>query len=316
MKNLSLIDAENITRLSPYPELINAIEDAFKGNVTAPERHHYDVGNEAAPVTLLSMPAWETDEFIGQKLVTVAPGNADIGLETIQGVYVLMSAKTGLPLAVMDAPELTARRTAAASALAARYLTRGDAKTLLMVGTGKLSSYLIEAHAAVREYETIYVWGRSFEKAQAVCDQVNLPRMRVEAVDDLAAAVRKADTVSCATTSSVPIVKGEWLKAGSHLDLVGAFKATMRESDDAAIAGAKVFADTVAGVMGEGGDILQAIQSGAISDNPIAADLTMLATGQHAGRSEESERTVFKSVGAAVEDYAIARLVYQNLSGR
>lgn len=316
MKNLSLIDAENITRLSPYPELINAIEDAFRGNVTAPERHHYDVGNEAAPVTLLSMPAWETGEFIGQKLVTVAPGNADIGLETIQGVYVLMSAKTGLPLAVMDAPELTARRTAAASALAARYLARGDAKTLLMVGTGKLSSYLIEAHAAVREYETIYIWGRSPEKAQAVCDQVNLPGMRVEAVDDLAAAVRIADTVSCATTSSVPIVKGEWLKAGSHLDLVGAFKATMRESDDAAITGATIFADTVAGVMGEGGDILQAIQSGAISDNPIAADLTMLAAGQHAGRSEESERTVFKSVGAAVEDYAIARLVYQNLSGR
>ncbi|UTW55923.1 ornithine cyclodeaminase family protein [Kordiimonas sp. SCSIO 12610] len=314
LNDIRLIEAEDIARLSPFPALIEALDDSFRNTPTAPTRAHYAINDHAgSEVTLLSMTAWQQERYIGQKLVSVVSANAAKGLETVCGIYVLLSAETGLPLAFLDAAEMTARRTAAASALAAKYLVPEDAETFLLVGTGKLAPYMIEAHLAARSYKKIQIWGRSEVKANAVKHALAPIGMEVEVADDLEAACRGADVISCVTTSTVPIVKGDWLKNGVHLDLVGAFKPNMRETDDEAMARSSIFVDTFEGALKEGGDIVQPLDAGAITRDHIKADLSMLSKGDHKGRHLRGENTVFKSTGTAIEDYALAGLVYDRL---
>src|SRR5690606_20648457 len=261
--------------------------------------------------TLLLLPAWEGEAYVGVKLLTVTPGNAERGLPAILGVYLLNDGRTGAPLALIDGPMLTVRRTAAASALAADYLASRQSEHLLMVGTGALSAHLIEAHASVRPIRRVSVWGRNPEKAEAVARSLNLPNITTSGVTDLEAAVAEADIISCATLSPEPLVHGEWLRPGQHLDLVGAFTPGMRESDDEAVRRARLVVDTRDGCLKEGGDIVQPLQQGVIQERDIRADLFDLTAGRHAGRASEEEITLFKSVGTAVEDYAAAKLVVE-----
>ena len=210
-----------------------------------------------------------------------------------------------------------ARRTAAASALAADYLAREDARHLLVVGTGRLSRNLAAAHASVRPLSRVSVWGRDPEKAQAVADEIAEELdILAQPASDLEATVRDADIVSCATLSETPLVQGAWLKPGSHLDLVGAFKPTMRESDDEAVSRARVFVDTREGAMKEGGDIVRALASGALEEDGIEADLFDLARGTHAVLRQSDDITLFKSVGAALEDLAGAILAFETASAK
>lgn len=291
--------------------LIGALDKMFRSDCRMPVRHHHDVTVPGEPdATLLLMPAWLPGDYIGVKMVNVFPGNTVRGLPAIFGSYLLSSGRTGELLAVLDGGELTARRTAAASALAARYLARADASHMLMVGTGRLSVNLVAAHSAERPLRTVSVWGRDMTKAKATVKELAALGIEAEATADLERAARQADIISCATLSSEPLVRGAWLKPGAHLDLVGAFKPSMRESDDDAMARGRIFADTRAGVLSEGGDIIQALQSGAIAKDAIVADLFGLCRGENPGRVRDDDITVFKSVGAALEDLAGAILAY------
>ena len=227
------------------------------------------------------------------------------------GIYVLLNARSGAPLALIDGPKLTTKRTAAASALASGYLSRPDCERLLMVGTGAMAPELILAHAAVRPICNVLIWGRDIKKAGKLAKHLNRPNFRVEATDDLETAARGAHIISCATLSSAPLIKGAWLSAGQHLDLVGAFRPDMRESDDEALRRARVFVDTRDGACSEGGDVIQAIQNGVINRDDIAGDLFELTRGARAGRRFYDQITLFKSVGSAVEDLAAAKLVVE-----
>ena len=223
-----------------------------------------------------------------------------------------MDATTGVPLAVLDGTELTLRRTAAASALAASYLSRGDSKTLLMVGTGQLAPHMVAAHATSRDIDRVLIWCRREQAARKVVENFSVASFSIEPVTDLEAAVREADIISCATLSIEPIIKGEWLQDGQHLDLVGAFKQDMREADGEAVSRAEVFVDTYSGALSEAGDILQAIEEGAMKKSDIVGDLSELARGKRQGRSSGEAITLFKSVGSALEDLAAAELVMRN----
>ena len=162
--------------------------------------------------------------------------------------YLLSSGRTGELLAILEGGELTARRTAAASALAADYLARPEAETLVMAGTGRLSLNLIQAHRSVRPVRQVRVWGRNPEKAAAIAREARGPSgSRRRPREDLEEAIRTADIVSCATLSTQPLIRGDWLPAGCHVDLVGGFRPTMREADDSAIRRSTVFVDTRAG---------------------------------------------------------------------
>ncbi|MBC7152496.1 MAG: ornithine cyclodeaminase family protein [Rhizobium sp.] len=297
-----------------WPELIDAIERMFRDECVMPVRHHHDVAVPGeANATLLLMPAWVPGDYIGVKLVSVFPDNHTRGLPAIYGSYILSSGKTGKMLAVVDGGELTARRTAATSALAARYLASADASHLLVVGTGRLSLNLMLAHASVRPISRVSVWGRNLANAEKTAEEARALGIDAVACTDLEQTARTADIISCATLSNEPLVHGAWLKPGAHLDLIGAFKPTMRESDDEAVRRATIFVDTRAGAMSEAGDILQPLKAGVISEADIRADLFDLAAGRHKGRSDEAEITLFKSVGAALEDLAGAILAYETV---
>ena len=280
-----ILNTEETRAALPWGALISAVESMFAGDCVMPVRHHHDVAvpGEAA-ATLLIMPAWVPGSYIGVKLVSVFPDNHTRGLPAIFGSYLLSSGKTGELLAVMDGGELTARRTAAASAVAARYLASENAECMLMVGTGRLSLNLMEAHASVRPLQRFMIWGRNAANAEKSAEDARALGLDAHAVTDLERAARQADIISCATLSTQPLVRGEWLKPGAHLDLVGAFKPSMRESDDEAVRRARVFVDTRDGVLSEGGDIVQPINRGVLTADAIQGELAALAKGTCTGR--------------------------------
>lgn len=301
------VEAARVRQVLQPAALLEALAEGFRQGAEVPPRHHHTLAHPQGPdATLLLMPAWQVGGYIGVKLVTVFPGNGARALPAIMGIYLLSDAMTGQPLALIDGPMLTLRRTAAASALAARFLARPDARRLVMVGTGALAPHLIEMHAAVRPLEEVLVWGRDRKKAEAVIRDLALPGLTLAATDDLEAAVRQADIVSCATLSTEPLVKGAWLRPGAHLDLVGAYTPAMREADDEAVRRARVYVDTLEACPREGGDIAQPLKSGALTLEAIQGDLFQLCRGERPGRSTAEEITFFKSVGHALEDLVAA----------
>jgi ornithine cyclodeaminase len=305
--------AEQLRAALPYDALIPALRAAFVAGIESPKRHVHSIAPQENTVMLL-MPVWQPQRHAGMKLVTVAPGNAARGLPTVHSIFMLLDSASGAPLALMDGEELTLRRTAAASALAAQYLSRPDSSRLLLVGTGSLAPYMAAAHCAARGIREVAVWGRSLEKAQRIVHKLQAelpPDVTVRVAQDLATEARAADIISCATTSTEPILRGDWIAPGTHVDLVGGFKPDMREADDALMARASVFVDTRAGALAEAGDLVQPLASGALRSESIRAELVQLCGGEHFGRNDTAEITVFKSVGAAIEDLCAADLAWE-----
>ena len=308
-----VLDASEVAGALPYDQLISALATAFAGDYEVPHRAHHDVAvPEGNAGKLLLMPAWQPGGSMGVKIVTVFPDNALQGYPAVFASYVLMSAETGVPVAVFDGTEITLRRTAAASALASTYLSRGNSTRLLMVGTGNLAPHLIAAHATARPITDICIWGRRQEAAGRLAATLATSSYSITVSDNLEEAVGQADVISCATLTSDPLVKGEWLKPGQHLDLVGAFKPDMREADSEAVVRADVYVDTRIGAMSEAGEIVQGIDDGSIQASTIKGELRDLVTGNAGGRTSEESITLFKSVGTAVEDLAAAELVLKN----
>lgn len=312
---MKTIAAAALGELLPYDKLIAKLAETFGNPPSVPPRHHYDMDpKRPGHATFLVMPSWHNDKFIGTKLVTVMPENVRQGLPTISGLYALFDSQSGQPLLLLDAPELTARRTTAMSALASRYLSRENARTLLIVGTGTLAAHMVPAHLAVRDFDTVMIYGRDPSKAKSLAARFEGEGLPVSAVCDLEEAARRADVISCVTTSKDPVIMGEWLKEGCHLDLVGAFRADMREVDSQAVCQASLFADTWDGVLSEGGDIVIPRDQGLINGTAFRAELADLVTGSHAGRTGSKERTLFKSVGTAIADFAAAELAYEMIA--
>ena len=307
--------------------LIDRLDALFRSGCEMPTRHHHPIkeplGAGSADAMLLLMPAWTRGPSgrVGVKIVTVFPDNGKRSLPAIFGQYLLLDGQTGQSLALLDGAMLTKRRTACASGLASRYLSRTDATSMLMIGTGALAPNLIRVHAKVRPIEQVEIWGRRFEQAAALAAELerSLPAalgrpIRLRAVTDRREAVARADIVSCATLSKTPLVEGDWLREGQHLDLVGAYTPQMRESDDRAAWRARVYVDTRASALKEGGDIVQPIANGTIDEDDVIGDLFELARGQQSGRvaGDRTTVTLFKSVGAALEDLAAAELAVEN----
>lgn len=308
--------------------LIDRLAALFKAGCEMPTRHHHTIASPTGPgsadATLLLMPAWTqaaagASGRIGIKLVTVFPDNGKRALPSIYGEYLLLDGTTGAPLALLDGTMLTKRRTACASGLASRYLSRPESASLLMIGTGALAPHLIRVHAKVRPIEEVAIWGRDAAKAEDLAATLarSLPAdvgrpIAVRAVADRREAVTRADIVSCATLSKVPLVEGAWLREGQHVDLVGAYTPEMRESDDAAVQRAQVYVDMRAGALKEAGDLVQPIAAGRIAAQAVKADLFELARGERPGRAAGDRQaiTLFKSVGAALEDLAAAELAF------
>jgi len=312
---MRIFDEAQTRAALPFERLIPALRARFAQGCEVPSRHVHEIAaSDGAPgLTSLLMPAWIAGGCYGVKIVNIAPANAARGLPGLHATYTLFDATTGVPLALLDGGEITARRTAAASALATQWLARTDACRLLVVGAGRVAALLPDAYCAVRTIERVTVWARSVEKAQSLAAAWRTAGLDAESASDLGAAVAAADIVSCATLASEPLVRGEWLPPGCHLDLVGGFTPTMREADDEAVRRARIFVDTREGALHEAGDLVQPIAAGVITRADIVGDLFDLARGTVPGRESNEEITYFKSVGTALEDLAAAELVVQRL---
>jgi ornithine cyclodeaminase len=308
---MQIFDAAQVAARLDRRTLIDALDEAFRKPHHVPDRQRYQV--EAAQTgecdgTLLLMPAWAPGGALGIKVVTVFGANAQRGLPAVNASYLLLDAATGRPRAMLDGGELTLRRTAAASALAARYLSPPDAQRLLLVGTGQLAPHLIESHLLVRPIREVRIWGRRAERAHFLAASLQRSGLIVTVTENLEASSHWADIVSCATLSRQPLVRGAWLKAGQHLDLVGAFTPQMCEVDDEAIARCALYVDTRAGALSESGELIGALTRGVIERTAILAEFSDLPSGAF-NRADAGAITLFKSVGSALEDLVAAKLV-------
>jgi len=260
------------------------------------------------------MPAFlATPAAVGVKSITVFPGNHGTELDSHQGAVLLFETQRGRLLAVMDASSITAIRTAAVSGVATRLLARAGAGDLALLGTGVQAMTHLEAMSLARPLRRVRAWSRGAEHVHAF--QVRARRrlgIEVEAASSAREAVEGADIVCTVTSSREPVLKGEWLSPGAHVNAAGASLAAARELDTAAIVRARLFVDRRESTLNESGDFLIPRREGAIDDGHIRGELGELVLGRVPGRQTESEVTVFKSLGLAVEDVAAARLIYDN----
>lgn len=304
------IDGRRVTDALPYPELTDALRKAFREPATVPQRHAHALPGQGS---LLLMPAWQPGAQLGVKLVTVMPDNRERGLPSVHALYVLMDVTTGAPLALLDGEQLTLRRTAAVSALASSMLSRPDSRTLLVVGNGRLAPEMAVAHCSVRDIARVLVWGRAGDRVQSAMKRMReagLPdRVALEAAASLPQAGARADIICCATTSNTPLIQSEFVRPGTHVDLVGGFRPQMREADDELMRGARLFVDTF-GALAEAGDLVQPMEAGLFGHDAVLSDLSGLVRETHPGRRDASEITLFKSVGTALADLAAAGLVW------
>jgi ornithine cyclodeaminase len=306
---MKIFDEAATRQALPFFALIECLRDMFRAGCHVPPRHVHRIQTQAAQGTLLIMPAW-TDRYLGIKTVNVYPGNSSRGLPGLFSAYMLFDATTGEALAQMDGNVITARRTAAASALAASYLARKNARRLLVIGAGRVGSLLPLAYREVMQVEAVEIWDRSGTPAEVLATSLAAQGIAASAVRDVEAAAGRADVVSCATLATEPVLRGDWLAPGAHVDLIGSFAPDMREADDAVFAEASVFIDTSEALQ-KSGELLSPMSRGVISASSVAGNLSELCDGRVRGREHDAARTVFKSVGTALEDLAAAIAVYE-----
>ena len=313
MNNLTLIDDSFIKNNTNFIDLMIEIKAGFNSKtIEVPNRHHHEFYNPESgkDSTLLLMPAWDKGVDGGVKVVTINQDNYKYNLPSIQGAYIYLDAKTGSVKAILDAKELTAKRTAATSALASHYLSCKDSISLLVIGTGVLSRNLIKAHTSVRPIRNVFVYGRNFETAKAVCNDFKdeiFTILPVKTIEEIAPMV---DIISCATLSDVPLIKGDYIRDGQHIDLVGAYKKTMREADDETIVNSDVYIDSFQSGLTESGDIAIPLEKGVLKESDIIDDLFGLCKKDAFQRTSRKQLTLFKSVGHAIEDLAAAKYYY------
>jgi ornithine cyclodeaminase/alanine dehydrogenase-like protein (mu-crystallin family) len=308
---MRFIGRDDISRVLTFSRLIEALEAAHR-------RPKIEISD-----TMLGTPeqryyvrhAADRDRFFATKLITSFPANPGIGaLPAVQAVVVLFDAKDGRPLAVMDGTEITYWRTAADSALGAKYLAREDAETLLAVGAGAMAPWLVRAHHAARpSIKEVLCWNRTEERAERLARLLSAEGFRASAVSDLEAAVRSADIVTTCTRATAPLIRGAWLKPGTHLDLIGGYDRSTREADDDCIRASRVYVDRRETAM-DVADIAGPLKTGLLLESDILGDLYDLAAGCAPARGAASDITFFKNAGGAHLDLMTTELIFSLLN--
>ncbi|MGD0250752.1 MAG: ornithine cyclodeaminase family protein [Thermoplasmata archaeon] len=298
----------------PYPDGIRVVDEALRrlarGEALQPLRSVMAVPGRAG--LLGSMPAYlAVPETLGTKVLTVFPANRERGSPSHQGVVALFDPAHGEPLALVDAGAITEIRTACASAVATRALAREGAEELVILGCGAQAESHALAIPHVRPIRRIELWDRRPERARALADRLaTIQRVPTEVRPDAEPAVRRADIVCTTTASPTPVLLGDWLAAGTHVNAVGAVGPGLRELDTEAVRRSRVFVDRRESVLTESEDVRVPLAEGAIAPAHLRGELGEVLLGTTAGRLSNEDITLFKSVGLAVEDLAAARYAY------
>jgi ornithine cyclodeaminase len=262
--------------------------------------------------SMLFMPgACKELGFYGGKLISLHSDNAQRGLPSIQGVIVLFDYETGEPKAIIEGTSVTGLRTAAASALATQLLARSEAKTLGIYGAGLQAETHIDAIAAVRPIESVLIWARNHDSAIAFADhQSKRTGLSIRAVSD-PAEVADSDIICTVTAAAEPVLKGEWVKPGAHINLIGSHSLSAREADTELIVNSRVYVDSLASTTAEAGDIMIPVQEGAIDMDHILGEIGQVASSDIAGRSDDKQITLYKSLGITAQDLFAAVFIYR-----
>lgn len=310
-----IISGSDVTSLLPMGECVEVMAEALKtlarAEAVLPLRSAVWLPDRSGLLGV--MPAYlESPRTIGLKAVTVMPGNHGTEYDSHQGVVLLFEAKHGSPLAVVDATSITAIRTAAVSAVATRILAQEDAGDLAILGSGEQARSHLEAMRAVRKLRRTRVWSRSpesaWEFANRESERHGLP---IEPVASAREAVVGADLICTTTAAQEPVLLGDWLSPGAHINAVGACFPSSRELDTRAVVLSRLFVDRRESAEAEAGDFLIPKQEGAIGDEHIAGEIGEVLLGRVPGRRSAGEITLFKSLGLAIEDLAAAHHVYR-----
>jgi 1-pyrroline-2-carboxylate reductase [NAD(P)H] len=315
---MQIVEAAEVHQFLRYPDFIDELEQAFAGGFTMPPRQvmALDPSSLNCHAAFAMLPAWN-EEVIALKAFTYFPENV-APFVSLYSKILLFDRRHGVPLALVDGTSVTYRRTAGVSALAARFLARTDAESLLILGTGNLVPYLVAAHASVRPLRKVQIWGRSPQRvADAVADlEGQFPHLEITPAADLQRACGEVDLLVAATGSPEILVRGAWVKPGTHTDFLGNHHPNKRECDSALVAQGMVYVDTYANCFKEAGEILVPMAEGVISAEQVKGELADLCAGRVAGRESDSEITVFKSVGCALGDLCGAVTAWRGVNSR
>ena len=314
------IDKEKIASLLPMNECIEVMEKMFRsleaGECLQPLRNIMRLPDGSGVLGM--MPGHAAGYGVmGIKVITVFHANREAGLPSHQGIVMLFDAKNGQPLMLFDALEITAIRTAAASAVATKLLSRKNSSTLAIIGSGEQAKRHIEAILLVRNIKQVNLWSRKEKNAKHLVDEFagkfNIP---IHIKEDVQHAVQDADIICTVTASREPIVMGKWISAGAHINAVGSSTPFARELDTTAIARSKLFADRYESIFNEAGDFLIPKKEGIITDEHVKAEIGEVLSGTKKGRENDEEITVFKSLGIAAEDIFSAYHIYSKMNNR
>jgi ornithine cyclodeaminase/alanine dehydrogenase-like protein (mu-crystallin family) len=313
-KGLLIVGSADVKRALSMSDCIDAVDKAMRalssGGADVPLRTVMKLpgGRNFFGV----MPGYLSEpQGLGTKIITIFPDNAKLGLSSHVGLVLLFDSEIGFPLAVMDAGEVTAIRTAAASAVATRALARPDAAHLAIIGTGEQAITHLEAIARVRTLKSVRVWGRSPDKAAAFArEQGARLGLAIEVSSSVKAAVEAADVVCTVTSSREPILHGAWLQNGTHVNLVGASQQTSREADNEVVAVSRFFVDSRVSARAEAGELKHAIAAGLVTESHVLGEIGEVLNGKVIGRVSSDDITVYKSLGVAAQDMAAARVIY------
>ena len=309
---MKIIGPDEVHSALSYPALIDALQETFSGEFTMPPRSVYLLDETAGTNDAFAvLPSWNTN-LIGVKAFTYFPA-ANEPYKSLYSKILLFDRAHGEPLALVDGTTVTFWRTAGISGLATRLLAREDSETLLVLGTGNLSTYIIRANASVRPLKRILVWGRTPSKAEDVVAQMDseLEGVSVSVADNLEQACGEADIIVSATGSHEPLVFGDWVTPGTHTDFIGNHHADKRECDTALVLKARVYADSYANCFKEAGEVLVPIAEKVFTREDVVAELAEMCSGKSTLRQSEEEIPLFKSIGMGISDLVGAGLAFQ-----
>jgi alanine dehydrogenase len=259
---------------------------------------------------------WQPEKAVGAKVITVFPrNNLKRESPSIQAVYILFEGVNGTPVACLDGTALTWLKTATDSALGSRLLSREDSESMLMIGAGQMAPHLVGAHCEIRpSLKRVHIWNRTLDKAENLCASLgeSYSDISFNATTEIEAHAREADLICSAIGSKEPIIKGEWLKPGAHVDLIGAYTPDMREADDECLQRGRLFVDARETTINHIGELMIPLASGVIGEDDVLADLSDLCQQRHPGRQSDQEITIFKNGGGGHLDLMCARILHQN----
>ena len=312
--NVRVLDSETVFRTLGMPACIDLMAGTqaaiSRGDIQLPLRSLLPVTEGAGYFGVMPGEIGASEVF-GAKLISLFPANPARGIPAVQGYILLFNRTDGTPLALVEAGSVTAVRTAAASAAATRLLARQDASALAVLGCGALAETHLEAMLAVRPVGDVRIWGRNLERATVFAERhADQGGARVRAVADAADAVAGAQLICTVTGSYTPILQGEWLSPGAHVNLVGAHDPATREADGMVLERGRVYTEITEFALAEAGDLLLAIEEGHFTRSDIVGEIGRAIDGKIPGRSSESEITVYKNLGNTAQDLAAAHYVY------